>query len=191
MGNQRDANEVALESSPLVGPLRQLLQERAESWSGTSACLLKDLAALAGEAVTKTKQWPKRPHILSGRLRRLAPGLRRCGIDVQFIREPGGNRDRTITLTVIPTDKTENQDNGASRSVPASRKGEEDNENEPSEGRSGTCRDALGDASKNAKPKQGTLRDARDAPLQAYSAGGQDNESVNPPGRGDAWEPPS
>jgi hypothetical protein len=98
-GNQRDANELALESSPLTGPLRQLA-ERPEGWEGTATALLTALEGLVGSDVVKRQDWPKRHNALSGQLRRLAPDLRRVGIDVDLGgREPGRKRTRMIRIS--------------------------------------------------------------------------------------------
>jgi hypothetical protein len=102
-GNQRDANELALEASPLPGPLRQLAERRG-GWEGTATELLKELTGLAGEEVARRKDWPKRHNTLSGQLRRLAPNLWQVGILIEFdLREPGRKRTRTIRVTVEDT----------------------------------------------------------------------------------------
>jgi hypothetical protein len=96
-GNQEDANEVALTSSPLVVPVRQLAA-RAGGWKGTATELLKALTELVVETEARSREWPKRANTLSGRLRRLAPNLRAVGVHVTFDRE-GHACDRTITIT--------------------------------------------------------------------------------------------
>src|SRR5262249_2440547 len=69
-------NEMALESSLVCAPLRDLLVSQGGTWTGTASTLLKLLEGIAGgEGVTKREGWPTQPHRLSGHLRRLAPSL--------------------------------------------------------------------------------------------------------------------
>src|SRR5262249_29955244 len=94
-GNVRDANSVVLESSLLVDPIRQFMENRHE-WHGRATDLLHQLNLIENEKVTKDRDWPKRPNVLSGRLRRLAPNLRRIGINVEIGR---GKRGSRVTIT--------------------------------------------------------------------------------------------
>jgi hypothetical protein len=111
--SQREANEVALESSPLVGPVRKLL-ETTDRYDGPAADLLQRLNQLAGDDCTKSKDWPKRPNVLANRLRRVAPNLRRSGIDVEFSRSQDSDRKRLITL--IHQEKVRKRSSGSSGS---------------------------------------------------------------------------
>jgi hypothetical protein len=99
VGNQRDANELALEASVLAAPLRRFAEAHAP-WSGSAADLLASLTPLAGEAAAKGKEWPKKANALSNRLRRLAPNLRATGLAITFERKPGGKRQRLITIAL-------------------------------------------------------------------------------------------
>jgi hypothetical protein len=101
--SRAEANEVALDASPIVAPLRSLAN--GEGWKGTCTELLSKLIQMAGLVVVRTKQWPKNARTLSGILRRLAPNLRKSGIAVELWREPGGNRERRVSVTAIPIDK--------------------------------------------------------------------------------------
>ena len=56
-------------------------------WKGTASDLLRALAAVADERVTKAKTWPGSSRALAGRLRRAAPFLRKIGIEINFFRE--------------------------------------------------------------------------------------------------------
>jgi Bifunctional DNA primase/polymerase, N-terminal len=78
--NRAGANETVLESSPVAEALRKLMHERTE-WDGTPAELLAALGALVSDQVARSQAWPKTPRGLSGALKRLAPNLRRVGID--------------------------------------------------------------------------------------------------------------
>jgi hypothetical protein len=64
----------------------------------TTGALLEELTGRVGEAAARSREWPKKPNALANRLRRLAPNLRKAGIDVVFDREPGGKRTRVIRL---------------------------------------------------------------------------------------------
>jgi hypothetical protein len=86
--NRASANESAIESSVLSGPLLELM-EGIDDWQGTATDLMDALSELAGDRVTKGKGWPRKPHLLSGELRRIAPNLRRTGIDVEFGKAAG------------------------------------------------------------------------------------------------------
>ncbi len=96
-GNIKDANELALESSPLVAPIRELLQE-TETWTGTAGNLLEALSGMVTKEVRESKDWPKRPSTLGNRLRRIAPNLRRTGINIEFDRD---KRSRTVILRKV------------------------------------------------------------------------------------------
>jgi hypothetical protein len=101
-GNVADANELALDGSPIWPALRQLVDSRP--WEGTASELLDELGRLAGDKGTSARGWPKRPHVLSGRLRRLAPNLRRAGISIEFVdRHTGRRREKIIRLGVAET----------------------------------------------------------------------------------------
>jgi hypothetical protein len=84
-GNRRAANEAALESSPVVKYLLQILDEDLMSrWQGTVGELLEQLNTRATEGEKQLREWPHGPRGLSGTLRRYAPNLRRAGFDVDF-----------------------------------------------------------------------------------------------------------
>jgi hypothetical protein len=80
--NRSEADALALDASPLTKTLRQLMKTRA-MWEGEPEAFYEEMTAVAGEEVTRRRDWPGASHILSGRLKRLAPVLRRRGLDVQ------------------------------------------------------------------------------------------------------------
>lgn len=88
--NRSSANETAIEGSVLSSPLLVFMDSRDE-WQGTASELRDELETIAGERIVKGKDsdWPKKPHLLSGELKRIAPNLRRTGIDVQFGKTSG------------------------------------------------------------------------------------------------------
>jgi hypothetical protein len=93
--NRRSAVETALEASPVAAPLLQFLDRQEGEWSGTAAELLEALTLQVGEQAARSREWPKRPHVLGGRLHRLAPALRKAGVEVEFVHD---GRQRTISL---------------------------------------------------------------------------------------------
>lgn len=82
--NRESANEIALESSPLVDTLRVFLAAQPLAvWENTASALLQSLNMQAPVGVIVQKGWPKAAHVLSGQLKRLAPNLRKIGIEVE------------------------------------------------------------------------------------------------------------
>jgi hypothetical protein len=96
-GNRAEANDLALDASPIAGMLRELAE--LGGWEGTCGDLLAKLAEEGGDKATRSQSWPKTPRALSGQLRRLAPNLRRAGVNVETRREPGGQRRRIVRVT--------------------------------------------------------------------------------------------
>jgi disulfide bond formation protein DsbB len=74
-------------------------------WSGSAGTLLKVLTARVPDSTARAKGWPTSPRGLSGALRRLAPDLRRSGIEITDTpREAGtGRRGLAIVTTVTPS----------------------------------------------------------------------------------------
>jgi hypothetical protein len=96
MGNQEVANDLALDASPVVAPLRALASNGA--FSGTPRAVLDELKKYAPDSVIKEYGWPEGPRALSGVLRRLVTNLRRVGIEVEFGKTNGSNSKRLITI---------------------------------------------------------------------------------------------
>jgi hypothetical protein len=113
-GAIESANSVALEASPIASPLFQFMAARSQ-WTGTASELLPALVSLAGEAIARSRDWPKKPNALSNALRRLGPNLRRLGLDVTFDRE-GKGRARTIILRRRPEEKSRETSSASSAS---------------------------------------------------------------------------
>ena len=94
--NRAGAVHLTLESSPLS---TLVIDISVDGFEGTATELLARLNALADEGVRKQRDWPKAPNVLSGRLRRLAPALRRVGVFVEF---PRGSETRTVSISTSP-----------------------------------------------------------------------------------------
>jgi hypothetical protein len=82
--NIRDANELALEASPIAAPLLEFVRTREGEWIGTASQLLEALTSCLAEQRANSKDWPKNGHALSTRLRRLVPNLRKIGVQIEF-----------------------------------------------------------------------------------------------------------
>ncbi|NGZ11161.1 MAG: hypothetical protein CV088_17575 [Nitrospira sp. LK70] len=95
--NQEEANDLALDASPLTGPLKKFLTlpTATPSWTGSATDLLMKLHDRADEQVRRLKSWPSTPRALSNALRRLAPNLRASGIALTFSRI---NKGSSITI---------------------------------------------------------------------------------------------
>jgi DNA polymerase I-like protein with 3'-5' exonuclease and polymerase domains len=109
--NRRDTDLVALDTFLIVPVLRRLV-EQAE-FTGTATELLVRLNEMADEATRKQRGWPARPNILSNQLRRVAPNLRRSGIEVDLNR---GGRDgrRAIHLALLREEDRANSSSASS-----------------------------------------------------------------------------
>jgi hypothetical protein len=98
--NRNAVNDITLESNPVGKYILQLT--KSSNWKGTASELLKRLTSLEeayGES--REKSWPRTPRAISGLLKRLAPNLRRAGVDVEFSRDTDRSRRRLICLTRI------------------------------------------------------------------------------------------
>jgi hypothetical protein len=107
--NQATSNETILEASPIAESVRSLLQE-GDAWTGTAAALLRELTNHISQEISRTRAWPKQPHLLSRALRRLAPNLRAAGIGVDFEQTPGSNSRKLITLFTVISDASDASD---------------------------------------------------------------------------------
>lgn len=94
--NRRDANESAVEDSPVAGAVRHLASRG--SWTGTAAELQRELTAIVSERVAESKHWPRSARGMSSTLRRLAPALRMVGVEVDFGERTKKARPITIRL---------------------------------------------------------------------------------------------
>ena len=100
-GNRENANAVALEASPIASLVCGLAEKGL--WEGTAEPLLRKLSTMVEEEVRRRRNWPKSAGVLSGMLRRLAPALRRAGVDIAFDRDNAPNRTRMISIKKLST----------------------------------------------------------------------------------------
>ncbi len=99
--NQGSALVGSLEEDPVFAPLLRLMESQS-SWTGTATDLLAVLATLTGEQVKRQRSWPATAAALSTRLRRMAPAMRKVGIE--FEDAPTGRdreKRRGICLTYV------------------------------------------------------------------------------------------
>jgi len=101
--NRSEAVLDVLDADPVAVALLTMMDKRAE-WTGTATGLLKALADEVDERIAHSKNWPGTAKAMSGRLRRIAPSLRKIGIVATFSRT-GHRRDRTIRLTRLAADE--------------------------------------------------------------------------------------
>jgi hypothetical protein len=105
-GNIEEAIETVLENDQVAAVLRTYMDMTPDGFTGTAADLLEALNAIASETQQKAKGWTKSPAVLAKTLRRIAPPLRKIGIDVSFERE---NRQRRITIAPVKEGETPSQ----------------------------------------------------------------------------------
>jgi hypothetical protein len=109
--NRQSAVEDGLDGNPVVDVVHALATEAVakatkaadRAWSGTASELLGELTSRTPDHITKRKDWFSKPRQVSDALRRLAPGLRRTGVEVTFTRAPHTGR-RMIQLEKIGDD---------------------------------------------------------------------------------------
>lgn len=100
--NLDDANSLAIEASPVARAVTDFMRRVPNgTWTGTANELLTALKDIAGDDTLKHRDWPKDATRLSGKLRAVAPALRKAGTDLSF--EHSGQR--RITLRPIDTSR--------------------------------------------------------------------------------------
>lgn len=92
-GNQGAIVETGLEGDPVAVAVRALMDDQ-QTWIGAATELLEALGGRLPETLTRAQGWPKSPSVLSNRLRRLVPPLRRVGIEIGWTHS--GKRSITI-----------------------------------------------------------------------------------------------
>lgn len=125
--NRAEAIQDTLDADPM-GAAIVAMMETDELWDGTCKELLPRLEALVDEGTKRSREWPKSPRSIGGRLRRLATFLRESGIHVTFpvkgakgrrvltIRRTGDeNAATTATSATRPSDPPADQSDGIDR----------------------------------------------------------------------------
>jgi hypothetical protein len=92
--NVEAANSLSLEASVIYPSLSVL----SLPFEGTATELLEKLKTGLSDPQKQPKGWPANARALSGLLRRIAPNLRRVGINVTFDRGRGQSRTRNLKI---------------------------------------------------------------------------------------------
>jgi hypothetical protein len=157
--NIASAVELVLEANAVGNAVRAFMAGRQASWEGTASELLPLLTALIPENAAREREWPKRADALSGKLRRVAPALRRTGLHIAFSRT-----GQTRTIRMEARAAPEQRGKTASQASRASQQGGNPSKNN---GRASDANDAAvtpGDASGvTASPLKRSANDAGDA----------------------------
>jgi hypothetical protein len=97
--NRQNAVEIGMDSDPVVIAIK-LLASTADGliFKGSCTQLLDELSQSVSEKLEKTKEWPKSAQVLSNRLQRLAPSLRKIGIDFERGQESGKSGGRRFVI---------------------------------------------------------------------------------------------
>jgi hypothetical protein len=102
--HRQESAATMIESSAVGRAVCAWMRTHPDGWEGTMEGLLEVLTGLVSDSIKQdAKRWPRSPRGLRGSLDRLAPDLRRLGIMLSFHREPGGERDRKVCITTVPT----------------------------------------------------------------------------------------
>ena len=100
------AREVASADLIATDPVAQAVMALGLPWTGSAGALLEMLATKVTDHASHAKTWPASPRGLSSALRRLAPDLRRAGIDVVFPTDARTARERVIEINTNTCDST-------------------------------------------------------------------------------------
>ena len=96
--NRSLALVITLENDPVAGKIISLAESKGE-WFGTPTRLYADLTPSL--LSSGRGGWPRTASAFSQRLKRLQPGLREVGIEVEWIREPDEKRTRKIRVRAV------------------------------------------------------------------------------------------
>jgi hypothetical protein len=111
--NRSDANQRALESSPLALAVWRLMCERDE-WSGTSTQLLEELKISATKEQRDDSAFPRAANSLSAEMNRIAPALRE-GVGIEYADQAregkGGRRVKKLTWLADPQKDRQHRQN--------------------------------------------------------------------------------
>jgi hypothetical protein len=92
----------SIESSAVASSVMTLMDGRDE-WTNSATELLDQLSKVAGDRVSHSRDWPTRPEQVTTELQAHAHALHAAGLLVESGRQSGGNRQRYIRITRVPT----------------------------------------------------------------------------------------
>jgi hypothetical protein len=81
-----------IESDPVAESVLRLIEHNGH-WIGTCTKLHAELTP-----PWRPRDWPRSPRALSGALRRLAPALRKMGVEITFVRDSNSTRTRIVRI---------------------------------------------------------------------------------------------
>ena len=102
---RNDASADAVMDSPVGKGVLALMREQSR-WEGTATDLIDAVAARITEQHRRGPTWPRSPRAMGEQIRRLAPDLRRMGIEVVAGERAGHERRRMIKLTAKSGDNS-------------------------------------------------------------------------------------
>ncbi len=91
--NRQRGVEDAIEADSVAVAVLEIVAEWGE-FQGSVTTLLEEINNRVALGISKEKTWPKDPTRLSSRLRRVAPGLRRLGVEINFDGRSGRGADK-------------------------------------------------------------------------------------------------
>jgi hypothetical protein len=111
--NITSANTLTLEASVIFPMLAGVMP-----FEGTSTELLEQLKGQLPDEKKKARDFPGNARALSGALKRIAPNLRRMGIDIAWIRGTDKGRARKLIIVLADPDRKGNSASAASEEGP-------------------------------------------------------------------------
>jgi hypothetical protein len=112
--NRKAAVETVVEADPIAETVRAILAAcDPPHWQGTATELLAEINKRVTVEVQRERGWPKDGARVSARLRRVAPALRRAGVEV-VLPKAGGRAGRSIVIR--PAGKAEQRSERSERS---------------------------------------------------------------------------
>jgi hypothetical protein len=99
--NREASVETIVESDPIAGAVRAVVTDSDNAWKGTASALLEAINMRVAAEVKNERGWPKDAARLSTRVKRVAPALRRAGVEVETVRE-GHDRVRKTIIRYLP-----------------------------------------------------------------------------------------
>jgi len=133
MRSRNEADAAAIESSP-VGRAVLAFARAVKTWRGTATELLCELNGRAADSTQS--ELPQKPESLSKLLLRVAPNLRRFGVEVEFERN-GAQRSINLTSRVASGDGSMTVDDGSTDPNRHCESGSGSTENEDRDGYDG------------------------------------------------------
>jgi hypothetical protein len=100
LATRSGADQDALQGSAVARTFYEWVQTH-RTFTGTSTTLLGELNAAADAEDRKQKNWPKNAQALGGQLRKIAPALRRLGVDIRHD-TVGHAKTRTVFINYDP-----------------------------------------------------------------------------------------